>query len=104
MLGPHTVQVVRPGGRDGWGDVQTGDTTTSVAGCFWQPVSTDEQLNAADTVTVVARVFMPPTADVRATDRIGFEGRQYAIHGRPELHHTPAGPHHYEVSLLDVEG
>ena len=104
MLGPHTVTVIRPAGRDRWGDTTTGDTETAVAGCFWQPVSSDEQLNAADTVTVVARVFMPATADVKATDRIAFEGRRYAIDGRPDLHHTPAGPHHYEVQLTDVEG
>jgi len=66
--------------------------------------STNEQLTAADTVTVVARLFTPPTADVKATDRIAFEGRTYAIDGRPELHHTPAGPHHYEIGLTDVEG
>ena len=104
MLGPHTVTVVRPAGRDGWGDTVAGGSQTDVAGCFWQPVSTDEQLNAADTVTVVARAFMPPTTDVKATDRLRFEGREYAIEGRPELHHTPRGPHHYEVRLTDVEG
>lgn len=104
MLGPHIVTVLRPAGRDTWGDTVAGDVPTSVSGCFWQPVSTDEQLNAADTVTVAARVFMPPTVDVKATDRIEFEGRRYAIDGRPALHHTPAGPHHYEVELRDVEG
>ncbi|TDD97641.1 phage head completion protein [Actinomadura rubrisoli] len=104
MLGPHTVTVRRPAGRDGWGNTVAGAAETPVPGCFWQPVSTDEQLNAADTVTVVARVFMPPAADVKATDRIRFEGRDYAIEGRPELHHTPAGPHHYEVNLKEIEG
>ena len=104
MLGPHTVTVVRPTPRDGWGNTQPGGTQTPVSGCFWQPVSTDEQLDAADTVTVVARVFMPPGTDIRATDQLEFEGRRYAIDGRPELHHNPAGPHHYEVGLTDVEG
>lgn len=104
MLGPHTVDLVEPAGRDEWGDVQTGETVTSVPGCFWQPVSSNEQLVAADTVTVVARVFMPPTAAPKATHRVRFEGREYAVEGRPELHHTPAGPHHYEIQLRDVEG
>lgn len=104
MLGPHTVDLVAPAGRDAWGDVQSGETVTSVPGCFWQPMSTAEQLNAADTVTVVAHVFMPASAAPEATHRVRFEGRDYAIEGRPELHHTPAGPHHYEVALKDVEG
>lgn len=104
MLGPHTVTVIRGGERDGWGDTSAGGSSTPVAGCFFQPVSTTEQQAAADTVTVVARVFMPPAADVQATDRIGFDGRTYAIEGRPELHRTPAGPHHYEINLRDVEG
>lgn len=104
MLGPHTVELVRPAGRDEWGDIQSGETTTQVPGCFWQPVSSSEQMVAADTVTVVARVFMPASADPAATDRVRFEGREYAIEGRPSLHHTPAGPHHYEIDLTDVEG
>lgn len=104
MLGPHTVTVLRPAARDSWGDNQTAGTQTDVSGCFWQPMSTDEQLGGQDTVTVVARVFMPPTTDIKATDQLEFESRRYAIDGRPELHHTPAGPHHYEVSLKDVEG
>ena len=104
MLGPHTVTVIRPASRDNWGDTTAGAAETPVPGCFWQPVSSTEQQVAADIVEVVARLFMPPTADVKATDRIGFEGRTYAIEGRPALHHTPRGPHHYELELRDVEG
>lgn len=104
MLGPHTVELVDPAGRDEWGNVQTGETVTAVSGCFWQPVSSTEQLDAADTVDVVAQLFMPATAAPKATSRIRFEGRDYAIEGRPALHHTPAGPHHYEIQLKDVEG
>ncbi|MFG2001687.1 head-tail adaptor protein [Spirillospora sp. NPDC048911] len=104
MLGPHTVTVIHPAGRDRWGDTVAGGTETAVSGCFWQPVSSSEQQIAADTVDVVARLFMPAAVDVRATDRIRFEGRTYAVEGRPALHHTPAGPHHYELELRDVEG
>lgn len=104
MLGPHTVELVDPAGRDEWGNVQTGETVTAVPGCFWQPVSSTEAMIAADTVEVVAHLFMPPTAEPKTTSRIRFEGRDYAIEGRPALHHTPAGPHHYEIQLKDVEG
>lgn len=104
MLGPHTVELVAPAGRNEWGDVQTGESVAVVPGCFWQPVSSSEQLKAADTVTVVARLFMPASTAPAATHRVRFEGREYAIEGRPALHHTPAGPHHYEIDLTDVEG
>jgi len=104
MIGPHTVELVKPAGRDAWGDVLPGETVISVPGCFWQPVSSDEQKDAATTVTVTARVFMPATAEPEATDRIRFGGREYAIEGRPALYHTPTGPHHYEIALRDVEG
>lgn len=104
MLGPHTVTLVTPGGRDAWGDTVAGETPAAVPGCFWQPVSSDERQDGTDTVTVVARVFMPATATPTAGKRIRFEGREYEIHGRPALHHTPAGPHHYEVQLTDTEG
>lgn len=105
MLGPHTVTFVRPAGRDGWGDVEAGETTTDVPGCFWQPVSAAEQQGTgADTVTVTARLFAPAAVDVVATDRVRYGGREYTIEGRPELHSTPVGAHHYEISLRDVEG
>jgi len=104
MIGPHTVTLIHATGRDDWGDTQTGDGEVAVSGCFWQPVSSDEETGGRDTVTVAARCFMPPDAGVTATDRLRFAGVEYAIHGRPALHHTPRGPHHYEVQLRDVEG
>ena len=104
MIGPHTVTLVTPGGRDAWGDVISGEATVDVPGCFWQPASSDEQTVAADTVTIVARVFMPASADPTPAKTVRFEGREYEIHGQPALFHTPAGPHHYEIQLRDVEG
>jgi len=104
VIGPHTVTLVRPAGRDAWGDVINSESTTSVPGCFWQPVSSSEVQDGADTVTTVARVFMPATASPGPGDRVRFGGREYEINGRPSLYHTPAGPHHWEVDLREVEG
>ncbi|MBX5463804.1 MAG: head-tail adaptor protein [Steroidobacteraceae bacterium] len=104
MIGPHTVELVRPAGRDAWGNVVTGETTVTVTGCFWQPVSSSEAQDGSDTVTTVARLFMPAGADPTAADRIRFGGREYEINGRPSLFHTPRGPHHWEIDLRDVEG
>lgn len=104
MLGPHTVTRVRPAGRDRWGDRAAGEEAVPYDGCFWQPVSTAEQQAGADTVTFDAFLTMPAAADVEATDRIRFQGREYSIEGRPQLHHTPAGPHHYELTLREVKG
>lgn len=105
MIGPHTVTVINPAGRDEWGDTQSGGVETDVPGCFWQPeTSTEETLGQRDLVTVIARVFMPPIAPVAATSRIRFDGVTYEVHGQPALYHTPAGAHHYEVQLRAVQG
>ena len=105
MLGPHTVTVINPAGRDQWGDTQAGGTETDVPGCFWQPEgSEEEQTGGRDLVTAIARVFMPPTAPVTAISQIRFNGTTYEVHGQPALHYTPAGPHHYEVQLRAVQG
>jgi hypothetical protein len=105
MLGPHTVTVIQPAGRDEWGDTQTGDQTATVSGCFWQPRGSQEETQGQrDLVTADAIVFMPPTADIRPTSRVTFGGVTYEVHGQPDLHYTPAGPHHYEVSLVQVRG
>ena len=105
MLGPHTVTVIQPAERDDWGDTQAGDTSTAVAGCFWQSRGGQEEATGGhDLVTTNALVFMPPTADIRPTSRVQFDGVTYEVHGRPELHRTPTGPHHYEVNLVQVEG
>ena len=105
MIGPHTVDVTNPAERDTWGDTQAGDVTTTVNGCFWQPRGTQEEtLGGRDLVTTDGFLSMPPTADIRATSRVTFEGVTYEVHGQPALHHTPAGPHHYEVQLTQVRG
>lgn len=105
MLGPHTVTVTQPAARDAWGDTQAGDASTDVPGCFWQPRgSQEETLGGHDIVTADATVFMPPATDIRPTSRVQFGGVTYEVHGQPDLHHTPTGPHHYEVSLTEVRG
>lgn len=104
MIGPHTVTVINPAGRDTWGDTRPGGTETPVPGCFWQPRSSSEQTGGQDTVTVDAWVSIPPSAPISATSQIKFRGVVYDVHGEPALHHTPAGPHHYEVELKQVKG
>jgi hypothetical protein len=104
MLGPHTVTVIQPASRDNWGDTQPGDTEIDVKGCFWQPRTTSERTTGQDTVTINPWVNMPPSAPILETSRVRFEGVTYEVDGEPALHHTPAGPHHYEVQLAEVKG
>lgn len=104
MLGPHTVTVIQPAGRDNWGDTQADSTETDVPGCFWQPRSTSERTTGQDTVMINPWVSMPPSTDIRATSRVRFEGVTYEVVGEPALHHTPRGPHHFEVELNEVRG
>lgn len=104
MLGPHTVTVINPAGRDNWGDTQGDGSETTVSGCFWQPRASSEQTGGQDTVTVGAWVSMPPSAPILPTSQVRFEGVTYEVQGQPALHHTPAGPHHYEVELREIKG
>ena len=49
-------------------------------------------------------VFLPPEADVRATDRGEADGKTFELVGPPEVLRTPQGIDHLEARLTLVEG
>ncbi|MCW2904923.1 MAG: hypothetical protein JWO67_7188 [Streptosporangiaceae bacterium] len=104
-LGGHTVTVVRPAGKDRFGDPLSGVIETDVAGCYVQPRTSTEQTDQRDTVITGLIVFMPPTADVLATDKVRWLGGLYQVDGDParwaDVH---ARSHHIQVALRRVEG
>ena len=75
----------------------------TVAGCSLQPVQGDTAwTDTTQAVTVRARLFLPPDADVRPDDRITADGFQYAIAGAPMPWESPTGAvDHIEASLID---
>ena len=111
-LGSHVVTIVRPAGKDAFGDPLAGSTETVVTGCFVQPRSaasgqsaSTEQTDLRDTVITGLVAFMPPTADVRATDKIRWLGDLYQVEGDPSRWpDVRARNHHIEVVLRRVEG
>jgi hypothetical protein len=85
-LGPHTVTVVRPGTKPadyGTGSQPDWDTATrtAVGGCSVQPAPA--AVNTVDRDTFMTRwvAYAPDGTDVRATDRVEWDGATYEIDG-----------------------
>lgn len=76
-----TVTVIRPGGRDNFGNVEP-VTSHQVAGCLLAPRGSDEGANTfANTVITGAELFTPPGADLLPSDRVVARGVTYDVEG-----------------------
>lgn len=87
-LGPHTVTILRAGVRTS--DYGTNDeqdwataTSTTVAGCSVQPARSEEFTTDREAYTTRMTAFLPPSADVRADDRLEWDGETYEVEGDP---------------------
>lgn len=101
-----TVTVLRPAMADERGAAvpdYTRCAETSIAGCSFQPVSSDTAWgDAAQAATVRATLFAPPGADVRRGDLVRFGGETYAVAGAPHLWRSPSGRlGHLQCALID---
>lgn len=68
-----------------------------------QPVSsTEDVVNQQQTITRW-RLFLGPTADLEATDRIEWDGDTYEIDGDVERWKRRGAPHHLEAVLMRAE-
>lgn len=76
----ETVAVLRPGGRDAFGDPLPG-TEHDIAGCLFAPRGSDESDGFANTVITGAQLFAPAAADIRATDQVRVRGVVYEVEG-----------------------
>lgn len=105
-LGSHTVTIVRPVGQDRHGDPLPGDPSeTQVSGCSVQPSSTTELTDGRDTVVSLWDLFLPAGTDIRATDRVRFNGELFDVDGDPAPWDDDlARAHHIEVRLRRVTG
>ncbi|MCW2870890.1 hypothetical protein [Actinacidiphila oryziradicis] len=104
-LGGHVVTIVRPAGKDAFGDPLAGAVETDVAGCFVQPRTSSERTDMQDQVITGAVVFMAAGTDVLATDKVRFNGVVYQVDGEPRRWDDKRGNrHHLEVDLKLVEG
>lgn len=81
----ETVTVVRPPGKDRFGDPIPGSTgETNVGGCLFAPGPSKEFLTGANQIKTDAAIYGPPGMDVRATDQIRARGELYEVAGTPQ--------------------
>ncbi len=67
-------------------------TASSVAGCSFQPISSDTRwTDPSQAVTSTHRLFMPPGTDIKASDRVEVDSVMYAIQGEPSAWESPTG-------------
>lgn len=85
-LGPHTVEVLRPGTRaSDYGTREELDwdasSSTTITGCSVQPSSSSEFTTDRDSYTTRLTAYLPASADVRSTDRLVWNGETYDVDG-----------------------
>lgn len=64
----------------------------TIGGCSMQPAGTSlSQDGRIQGITEGYTCYMPPGSDVRAGDRIGYNGNVYTIDGDPRIWKSPTG-------------
>lgn len=82
----------------------TNPSTVTLRGRLEQ-TSASEEIVDRDTRISDWRIFLHPTADVAALDRIqDADGRLFDVVGTPQPQRAPRGLHHLQVQLRLVEG
>lgn len=80
----ETVVIVRPPGKDRFGDPLPGDPLLiPVPGCMFAPGPSAENLNGANQVTADGTVYAPAGTDARANDQVLVRGDLYEVDGKP---------------------
>lgn len=80
-------------------------TSSSITGCRFQPVSTNEDLRLREGVEVNARLLGPVGIDLTDQDRVTFDGATYEVVGDPLKHRGPMGnTAHSETMLRRFDG
>lgn len=69
-----------------------------------EPRSAGEDVIDRDQLTATHVVWVRPDADIDGRDRLEFAGRVLEVLGPPRHFDTPAGPHHIELQMREVEG
>lgn len=105
----QTVDIVRPkktiDSRGSEIPDWTSTTKTTVTGCSVQPASTSlsqdgRVLGILDGWTA----YLPEGTDVKAGDRIDFDGESYVINGEPRKWTGPLRTSHIQLNLVRWEG
>lgn len=105
----QTVTVTSPGTRTVRGsslpDWDNPVSVTVVGGCSVQPAGTSLDESGRWATMDGLTAYLPYTADVKAGDRVTFDGLDYAIEGEPRKWASPTGAvAHIFLNLKRWEG
>jgi hypothetical protein len=71
-----------------------GDTATHTIGhCAFDPGGTNEVLDGRTAVITRPTLYLPPDADLRASDRVVVRGRTFDVDGEPAVWTNPYDGH-----------
>ena len=91
----ETVTRIRPGIKSSRGsDIPDWSKaiTAEICGCSVQPAGTMlSQDGRVQGIQDGLTCYLPPEADVKAGDRIMYDGKTYTINGEPQLWKSPTG-------------
>jgi hypothetical protein len=90
------------GGVYGGQDTDWSNPGTAVYPAEVQPISQTEDVAGQQRTQTRWRVFLPPSADVLATDRIVWDGVTYEVEGEVERWKRRGVLHHLEAVLVKV--
>ena len=76
-----TVTVIRPAGRNPFGDDIGSPLTFDIEGCKFAPGPSREPGFASLQVTTDGTVYGPPGMDIQPTDRMLVRGKLYSVIG-----------------------
>lgn len=82
----ETVTVIRPPGRDRFGDQMAGTPAEfDVPGCLFAPGPSREPGFADNQVDTDGTVYAPTGSDFAATDKVRIRGDVYTVVGKPQV-------------------
>ena len=103
-----TITVMRPALVTSRGTVVpdwTNATVTTITGCSVQTGVTSEDRDGRTATLLGGTLYLPPTADVRAGDRVQFGGSTYEVQGVPMAWRSPTGRvSHIQARIAEWRG
>lgn len=75
------MTVIRPAGRNAYGDETGSPTEFDIEGCRFAPGTSVEPGFETLQVRTDGTVYGPPGIDVRPTDRVRVRGKEYSVIG-----------------------
>lgn len=85
IAGNESVVVIRPAGRDRFGDETGPPAESELLGCLFAPGPSREAGLSSEQVQTDGTIYAPPDTVVYATDRLRVRGQVYSVVGQPQV-------------------